>query len=390
MTYLPNEDLGWSELAERFPTGLDLAASAREYGAFMRPRGVGSAECLLRLALIYGTTSLSLRGTATWAEAKGLAQLSDVALLGRLQGADAWLGNIVAALLSAALPPPGGVPKGKRRVRLVDATMIKAPGRAQPSWRLHADYDWARRRFVDLVLTDHHASESLQRFTPDRGDLVVADRYYAKARQLHHVIDCGGDVIVRRGITGCKLVHANGGKFDLKKTLGSVGADETLDLPVWVPAPPDGGGAPLRARLIIRHMGEHAERAQQRARRKAARAGQKAQPKRLEAAQYCMLLTSLDAHEASADDVLALYRLRWQIEIAFKRLKSLVGLADLQAKEPRLVRSCLYAKLILALLSEDILQDLLEFFPSEPLYRAAVDLAAPAHHPRNPAQPHHR
>ena len=102
MTYLPNEDLGWSELAERFPTGLDLAASAREYGAFMRPRGVGSAECLLRLALIYGTTSLSLRGTATWAEAKGLAQLSDVALLGRLQGADAWLGNIVAALLSAA------------------------------------------------------------------------------------------------------------------------------------------------------------------------------------------------------------------------------------------------------------------------------------------------
>jgi hypothetical protein len=170
------------------------------------------------------------------------------------------------------------------------------------------------------------------------------------------------------------LVHS---KFDLKNTLETIDADETRDMPVLVPVD---GGAPIHARLIIRHMGKHAAQAQKRAQRKAAKAGQRVQAKRLKAAQYCMLLTTLTAENASADGVLALYRLRWQIEIAFKRLKSLVGLADLQAKEPRLTRSCLYAKLILALLSEDVLQDVLDSFPSAPLYRPAVHLAAPAHH----------
>jgi IS4 transposase len=77
-----------------------------------------------------------------------------------------------------------------------------------------------------------------------------------------------------------------------------------------------------------------------------------------------MLLTSLDRESADTDTVLRLYRLRWQIEIAFKRLKGLAGLADLQAKDPRLVRSCLFAKLIVALLAEEATQNLLESFPS--------------------------
>lgn len=243
---------------------------------------------------------------------------------------------------------------------------------------MHAEYDLARGRFVDLTLTDHHTSETLTWFTPECGDLVIADRYYAKAKQLTHVVGCGADVIVRRGITGCRVVHPDGRKFDLNTTLETISTDETRDLPVLVPVD---DGAPIRARLIIRHMGEHAAQAQQRARRKAAKAGQKAHAKRLKAAQYCMLLTTLTAETASADDVLALYRLRWQIEIAFKRLKSLVGLADLQAKEPRLTRSCLYAKLILALLREDVLQDVLDSSPSAPHNRPAIHLAAPAPHP---------
>ena len=79
-----------------------------------------------------------------------------------------------------------------------------------------------------------------------------------------------------------------------------------------------------------------------------------------------MVLTSLDREAADAETVLALYRLRWQIEVAFKRLKSLAGLADLQAKDPRLVRSCLFAKLIVALLAKEAAHDLLESFPSAP------------------------
>ena len=97
---------GWSAVLGWLPAGLDLTASAREYGALRRRRGIKSAEDLLRLALIYGATPLSLRTTAAWADAAGVAALSDVALLYRLQGAEAWLGALVGALLAPRLDPP--------------------------------------------------------------------------------------------------------------------------------------------------------------------------------------------------------------------------------------------------------------------------------------------
>lgn len=386
MVHSPDTDVGWSALVDRLPAGLDLAASARQVGAFVRARGVGSAECLLRLALIYGATPLSLRGTAAWAEATGLAQLSDVALLGRLQAADAWLSAVVAALLSAAVAPPGGP---RRRIRLIDATTIAGPGRLNQCWRLHADYDLAGDRFIGLELTDHHGSESLERFTPDPGDLAIGDRIYAKARQLHHVTECGADFLVRRGLTGCRLTHPDGQPFDLKSALPD--GEETRDLAVLVPPPTGSDRAPIPARLIIRPLPpEAAERAQRRARRKAAKHRQTVTAKRLTAAGYCMLLTSLDGNRFSTDRVLALYRLRWQIELAFKRLKSLVKLGDLQAKEPRLARSCLYAKIIFALLSEDLLRDIRDAFPPASRYPATVDLAAATHSSGHAGTPHHR
>lgn len=391
MTQALFSDVGWSGVAGRLPVGFDLAATAREHGAFVRARGVRSAQDLLRLVLIYGATQLSLRGTAAWAEATRLAALSDVALLERLQRAGNWLRAIVEALLSAAIAPVAAGSGAERRVRLVDATMTCGPGRHGGQWRLHADYALGRSRFVGFELTDQHEAESLEHFEPAAGDIVVADRFYAKARQLHHVVARGADFLVRRGITSCRLRHDDGTTFDLKRTLAGLGKQQTLDIPVLVPALAETDGRPIRARLIIRHLGKAAAKAaRRRARRKAAKNGQKAKAKRLKAAEYIMLLTSLDAAAFSIDQVLDLYRLRWQIELAFKRLKSIIGFADLAAKEPQLVRSCLYAKLIVALLSEDILQDLLDSSPSAPGNLTAVDLAAAAPHPRSAPARHLR
>ncbi len=377
MTRIQTDDLlaegGWRGLIGRLPAEIDVACSARKRRAFLRARGVASAEVLLRLALIYGATTLSLRGTAAWAAANGLADISDVALLGRLQAADAWLGDVVGALLTSALAasrPPDDSPAGPtertfagRRLRIVDATTVTSPGTAA-AWRVHADYDAAAGRFVDLALTDGHDAESLARFAPEPGDLVVADRYYAKARQLHHVATAGADYLVRRGLTSCTLRCAGGGTLDIKALLAAAAAGETLDIPVQVPPPAGDDAPPLVARLILRRLPEeHIAGARRRA---AKRAGKEMRPlsgKRALAAQVCMLMTSLDRETADTDTVLSLYRLRWQVELAFKRLKSLARLADLQAKDPRLVRSCVFAKLIVALLAEEATQDLLESFP---------------------------
>lgn len=71
-----------------------------------------------------------------------------------------------------------------------------------------------------------------------------------------------------------------------------------------------------------------------------------------------MLITSVPADQASTDQLMAAYRLRWQIELAFKRLKTLLHIDRLPAKEPRLAKAWLSAHLIAPLLIEDIIPQL--------------------------------
>lgn len=356
------DSTGWSGLMQRLPAGLDVDASARMAGAFARARGVPDAGALLRLALIYGTTPLSLRSAAAWAGVTGLARLSDVALMYRLQSSEAWLSGLLAETLSAAVPAPSDRTTTEGRLRIVDATMIGSPAR-DGSWRVHATYSLEHRRFTGFELTDRRGAESLERAAVAPGDIVLADRFYAKPGQVHHIAASGADFIVRRGLTGASLRHANGGKLDIKAVMAAVEHGQTTELSVRVPLPPGSDAPPLPARLVVVHLGDKAEAARARMLRKAALKQQPAKPKRVEAAGFVMLLTSLDAIDFPAERVAALYRLRWQIEIAFKRLKSLIGLADLQAKEPRLARCCLFAKLLLAALIEDCLAEILDSSP---------------------------
>src|SRR6266705_466368 len=89
----------WREVRSRLPAGFDLEKTARSRGAFTRAREVKSAEALLRLALAYGACGMSLRETCAWAEAAGIASLSDPSLLERLAKASPWLGDWVGALI---------------------------------------------------------------------------------------------------------------------------------------------------------------------------------------------------------------------------------------------------------------------------------------------------
>ena len=77
---------GWPELLVAVGSAADPEASARASGALVRARRVKDGATLLRLALAYGGCGLSLRQTAAWAAAQGVAELSDVAVLGRRAG----------------------------------------------------------------------------------------------------------------------------------------------------------------------------------------------------------------------------------------------------------------------------------------------------------------
>ena len=122
--------VAWPSLLARLRDLVDLEGSARDCGALRRRREVADAGVLLRLALVYGGTKLSLRGTVAWVAAAGVADLSDVALLYRLQGAESWLGWLVRELLSRSWGRSG--PGWRCRAAGV-CGWSTAPGSASPA-----------------------------------------------------------------------------------------------------------------------------------------------------------------------------------------------------------------------------------------------------------------
>ena len=59
---------------------------------------------------------------------------------------------------------------------------------------------------------------------------------------------------------------------------------------------------------------------------------------------------------APASEILEWYRLRWQIELVFKRLKTLAQLGHLPKHDQRSSRAWLYGKLCVALLTQKLIR----------------------------------
>jgi hypothetical protein len=338
------------QLREHLPPGFDLEKTARARGAFLRARGVKDAATLLQLAMAYGGCGMSLRETCAWAAAVGLAELKDPSLIDRLCKAAPWLGDIVAALIAQQATLPAKRWAGYR-LRALDATAICQPGADRTTWRLHVGYDLATRLVDHVELTDGRGSENLQRLTYRPGEIVLADRGYAKARNLRPVKQDGADFIVRTGWSSLRFKHPDGSQFDLFAALRAQNGQQG-EVRVGIDEGPN-VTEPLELRLVIwRKSPEQAQAEQNRLLKNAKKRGTKVDPRSLEAAKYVMLLTSLPADIFPASDVLAIYRFRWQLELAFKRMKSLAGLDELAAKKPELAQAWIYARLIAFLMAE--------------------------------------
>jgi hypothetical protein len=367
----------WLPLLARIAEVIDLETSARTSGALRRRRRITRASDLLRLVLAYGPGGQSLRQTAAWAALQGIAELSAVALMFRVRDAADWLAAIAGCLLAgraAAAPLPGG-----RRIRIVDGSVITAPGTAT-NWRLHAIYDLAEQRFSHFELTDIHGAEALERSPVSPGEIRLADRVYARPDGLRHILEAGGDFLVRVGSRSLRLAGQDGRPFKLSAALRCSRQTGTADVPVLIHHGRSRRWTPQPARLVILRLPPGAAKnARKRAQRASQRGGHANDARSLATAGHLMLITSLPADEYPPERLAAIYRLRWQIELAFKRLKSLLHIDQLPAKDPDLARAWILAHLIAALLVEDISPQVRESPPCGQRGLKAIPLAL-AHH----------
>ncbi|MGZ9083719.1 MAG: transposase [Rhodoplanes sp.] len=356
---LVNED--WTRVVARLGGVEKLAATARETRAFLRPREIANAVDLLRLILAYCLGKRGLRSTAAWAASVGLVDISNVALLYRLRRCGDWLAMLVGRALAAAAPKAS---QG-RMIRIVDATAVPkaGPGARTKSelWRIHSAFDLPHERFGHFELTDQRAGETLDRIPVVKGEIRLADRAYLQPDRMAVLLEAGADFVVRAGWRSARWREADGTAVDLIAEFrkgGGARADRSAD--------PDRTQARRTARLAPGRRQEAAAGGcgRRKARRDAQREGYRLSKRTLAAADWVILVTSLTPADFATADVLALYRLRWRIELGFKRLKSLIGLKGPPGADQRSARPHVLAHLLMILLLEPLVDALEDSPPS--------------------------
>jgi hypothetical protein len=353
-TSLANED--WQLVVDRLGGAETIDRLARQKRAFVRPRGIASALDLLRLVLNYCLSHQGLRSTAAWASAVGLADISNVAVLYRLRQSGEWLAALVGVALARCLPPAG---RG-RVIRLIDATAVHQKGpaarRGNHVWRIHSAFDLPAERFGHFELTDHKGGERFDRIPVEQGEIRIADRAYMQPERIAAVLAAGGDVLVRAGWKNACWLTPEGEAFDLIAALRDNTGTGLVDRSIAVRRP-HGKVLPLRL-VALKKAPKDAEAARSAAQRQAQKGGHQISPQTLIAAEWMILVTSLSPEDFPTADILALYRLRWRIELAFKRLKSLVGLNGPPSADERSARPYVLAHLLMILLLEPLVSEL--------------------------------
>lgn len=380
MNYLQVLQEQWQSLLEMLPRGFDLEKTLRQSKALVRRRAIRNAETLLRLLLVYGLCNQSLRATASWAQTQGLARLSDVALLKRLRQAAPWVGQLLTAKLAERVEGLEQKPLAYR-LRIVDATTASIPGSKGTDYRIHLGFDLGSFQIDRIEVTGAKGGESYSRLQMKAGDLILADRGYGHRGGLAAVCEAGADFLVRINWQNLPLQDGEQQRMDLLRLLEQVQGSAPVEFELATVPDKSRAIPSLPVRLIVACKPEQAAEAERRRiLREASRKGRRADPRTLQAAGFFFVLTSVPREKLSAQKALALYRLRWQIEMAFKRMKGLLDLGNLPMKDPQLAYSYLGAKLLAALMLEDLTKDFLAFSPSGRAERskAGVPLENPA------------
>jgi hypothetical protein len=184
------------------------------------------------------------------------------------------------------------------------------------------------------------------------------------------VLEQGADIVVRAGWRNARWLYANGEPVDLLAEFRNASDRGLIDRPIFIGRK---SGKPLALRLVaVRKSGHAAEAARRAARRQARKGRHQITKGTLAAAEWVILVTSLAPEDFSTADILALYRLRWRIELGFKRLKSLIGLKGPPGADERSAKPYLLAHLLIILLLEPLVDEL------EDSPRWAEDLAMAA------------
>lgn len=339
----------------------DLTGSALRCEALRRRRGIESAEQLLWLALGYSVLDKSLNELGLWATEQGIAEISAPAIYERLCDAKQWLGWLLVQFLQQRrLKLPAGQ---SVNLEIRDATVVCRPGSQGTDWRIHLNLNLSRMCIDGAELTDAKGGETLVRFAGEAGRIVLADRIHATRKGLSSLLEQDSCFAIRMTWQNLPLEDEQQQAWRLIDWLRKAFSDPQTVLAEQRAYLRNGQQRYAVRICAVRLAKEAAEQAVKRARQQAQKNGHTPDERTLFAAQFVLVVTNLPVEIWNTQQVLALYRVRWQVELFFKRLKSLLFLDHLRARKPDLTQTYLLAKLLAACLLDTLAHQVLQRLP---------------------------
>ena len=327
----------------------------RNLGAFTYAGKIQSPQELLRALFLYGGPDQSLRevaGTLTL----HAERITDQAVWKRLQRCAPFLKALLQKML-----PLDELPAVPQHLRFLacDGTTVQRPGATSSEYRLHLVINLVTLGLQEIHVTETKIGESLKHYRLHAGDVMVGEQGYCSyAGILDAVCQQHADVIVRwnhqRALydphnINCALdfctilkTQAPGTIISRSVVLKYAETSKTKDQRT------------IHGTLHIYRMQEkEAQAARKKVSRKHQRKQRKISTKTLFLRQFVLVFTSLSPQVLCGETALAIYRCRWQIELAIKRMKSIIHIDKLRTKQhSKLAEVYLYSKLIYQLIVE--------------------------------------
>jgi len=348
-----------NELIEYLPANWqELAVETK---AFTRARNIKTFEDLLALNMFYITNDGSFQLASMMMKLARKVSVNKNATYKRITASGEWLRRMAEALCQKTFGVSFARPEflGDRRVRLIDASDEVTRGKDKTTWRLHYDFDLFGFGCANMELTTNKEGEKLTRHAISKNDIIIADRIYCTMSGIEHVLAHQADFLLRFKSKAFILYDEEGERIELLPHLRGLGEFENTDTRCFYKLS-CGTLRPLRIVAMRKDEAAIAETNSKMSRKTSKKQENQIQADTIELNEYVVLATSLDY---TSEQILELYRARWQIEQVFYRLKSLFGYGDVPSKNEDTVKAWFYGKLFLATLCESILKAEVPFSP---------------------------
>lgn len=270
----------------------------------------------------------------------------------------------VKSLLSGVFGLERVVNSGSLRFIVIDGSTVQEPGARETTYRLHIAVDLINLHMRQVEVTTDKVGESLAHYRLDEGDVVLIDRGYNQPKTLMPFLDQGGEIVLRYNAHSMNLYEPDTtqpSEVD-REPMVSIDWESRLKtlkgqsgyFPVYLRQ----GGQRIPVYLhAMRLPPEQAAQARRQAIQRAKKKSKQAREKTLFLSEWVLVLTSLPPALLETEAVAALYRVRWQVELVIKRLKSLLQIDELRAhKATALAELYLHGKLLYAAVTAKLAQ----------------------------------